>query len=84
MLQHQDKIRVALEKMRDMIAQQHEQAVMMDQQNREHGGKGSVYYDDDVSMYGEDLKSQGYGGPESKKRRGVCSYKRKTCGIDQI
>ncbi|KAF4628237.1 hypothetical protein G7Y89_g9919 [Cudoniella acicularis] len=74
MLQHQDKIRLYLEKMRDMISQQHEHVAMMDQHMREHGGKGPGFYDDEMSMYGEDLKNQGYGGPESKKRRGVCAY----------
>jgi hypothetical protein len=73
MLQHQDKIRLYLEKLRDMISQQHEHVAMMDQRMREHGGKGSGYYDDEMSMYGDDTKTQGYGGPESKKRRGVCS-----------
>jgi hypothetical protein len=74
MLQNQEQIRVCLEKMRDMISQQDEQAAVMDQQNREHGGKGSGYYDDDMSMYNDDLKNQGFGGPENKKRRGVCAY----------
>ena len=75
MIAHQDKIRMYLEKMRDMISQQHEHVAMMDQHMREHGGKGS-YYDDEMSMYGDDLKNQGYGGPENKKRRGVCAYER--------
>ncbi|TVY54064.1 GATA zinc finger domain-containing protein, partial [Lachnellula suecica] len=70
MLQLQDKIRMDLEKLRDMISQEHENAALMDQRMREHGGKGPGYYEDEMSMYGEDMKSQGYGGPESKKRRG--------------
>jgi hypothetical protein len=74
MLQNQDKIRVFLEKMRDMISQQHEQAAMIDQQNREHGVRGPGYYDDEMSMYNDDLKNQGFGGQENKKRRGVCAY----------
>ncbi|CAG8953404.1 hypothetical protein HYFRA_00010152 [Hymenoscyphus fraxineus] len=69
MLQHQDKIRMYLERMRDMISQQNEHAAMMDQHMREHGGKGPGYYDSEMSVYGDDLKSQGF-GPESKKRRG--------------
>lgn len=76
MLQHQDKIRVYLEKMRDMISQQNEHAAMMDQHMREQGGKGPGYYDNEMSVYGDDLKSQGFGGPESRKRRGVRAYER--------
>lgn len=72
MLQHQEKIRLYLEKMRDMISQQHEHVAMMDQHMRDHGGKAPGYYDEEMAMYGDDLKNQGYGGPESKKRRGVC------------
>lgn len=70
MLQKQDQIRLCLEKMRDLISQQHEHVAMMDQHMREHGGKGPGYYDDEMSMYGDEMKSQGFGGPESKKRRG--------------
>jgi len=71
MLQHQEKIRQDLEKLRDMISQQHEHVAMMDQRMRDHNGKGPGYYDDGISIYDDDMKSQGYGGPESKKRRGV-------------
>ena len=77
MLQNQEKIKVFLEKMRDMISQQHEQAAMMDQQSRELNGKGSSYYDDEMGMYNDDIKNQAFGGPENKKRRGVCAYARK-------
>ncbi|TVY87164.1 GATA zinc finger domain-containing protein [Lachnellula willkommii] len=70
MLHNQEKIRQDLEKLRDMISQQHEHVAMMDQRMRDHNGKGPGYYDDGISVYDDDMKSQGYGGPESKKRRG--------------
>jgi hypothetical protein len=76
MLQNQDQIRIFLEKMRDMISQQNEQAAMLDQQSREHPGKGPAYYDHEATMYSGDVKEQGFGGPENKKRRGVCAYER--------
>ncbi|KAG9230967.1 hypothetical protein BJ875DRAFT_342507, partial [Amylocarpus encephaloides] len=69
MIDHLDNIRKYLEKMKSMISQQHAHAAMVDQHMRENGGK-RPYYDDEMSMYGEDLKSQGYGGPDNRKRRG--------------
>ena len=75
MLQHQDRIRGYLEQMRDMIREQHQHAAMQEQ-SRDHAGKGPGYYDNEMSMYSDDLKNQGYVGQENKKRRGVCAYER--------
>lgn len=74
MLHNQEKIRHDLERLRDLVSQQQEHSAMRDQRMREHGGKGPGYFDDGMSMYDDDMKSQGYGGPESKKRRGVGSH----------
>lgn len=70
MLQTQDRIHVHLERLRDLIAQQNEYANMDHHRMREAAGKGSGFFDDEMSMYGDDMKNQAYGGPESKKRRG--------------
>lgn len=72
---HQQKIMHALQRMKETIHQQ-EYAAIADQRLRDHGGKNLGDYDDDISMYGDDMKSQGYGGSESKKRRGVCLHSR--------
>ena len=71
MLAHHNKIAYALQRIRDTVYEQ--QHVLADQQAREHGGKNPGDYDmDDASMYGDDLKNQGYGGSDAKKRsRGV-------------
>lgn len=69
MLAHNQKIHTALQWMKDTIFQQ-EHAAMADQRMREQGGKD--YDGDEMSMYGDELKTQGFSGSESKKRRGVC------------
>lgn len=71
MLAHQSKIAFALQRIRDTVYEQ--EHVLADQQAREHGAKNMSDYDmDDGGMYGDDLKNQGYGGSDAKKRsRGV-------------
>jgi hypothetical protein len=73
MLMHGQKIMMALQRMKETIHQQ-EYAAQADLRMRDHGPKGPGDYDDDMSMYGDDMKNQGFGGSESKKRRGVCRY----------
>lgn len=68
MLLQAQKLTQCLHRMRETIHQQ-EYAAMNDQRMRDHGPKNPDY-DDEMSMYGEELKGHGY--PESKKRRGVC------------
>lgn len=68
MIMQNDKIRVALDKMKDIIPSQ--QRSMMEQRAREMGGRPGEY-DEEMSMYGDDMKSQGFGSNEGKKRRGV-------------
>ena len=74
MLMHQQKIMLALQRMKESIHQQEYAAMADHQRMRDHGAKGQGEYDDDLSMYGDDLKNQGFGGSESKKRRGVSLY----------
>lgn len=64
-----NKITQALHRMRETIHQQ-EYAAIADARMRDSGPKGPDY-DDEMSIYGEDMKGHGY--PESKKRRGVRS-----------
>ena len=69
MLRNSEKISNSLNEMQIMIEQQQAE-VAADRRNREQGLKGSSEYDDEMSMYGDDLKGSGYGA-EGKKRRGV-------------
>lgn len=69
MMVHQGKIVFALQRMKDIIQQQ--EHALMDQRMREQGGRVTGEYDDDMSMYGDDMKSQGFGASDGKKRRGV-------------
>lgn len=68
MLNRQAKIQSSLERLREMIKVNQDQ-MREDQHLREQRGKGISYYDDEMSMYGDDMKAYGY-GPEGKKRRG--------------
>ncbi|KAG0652699.1 Biofilm regulator 1 [Hyphodiscus hymeniophilus] len=69
MVEHGDMIMFSIARMKEMIAQQ--EIHMMDQRMREQGGKG-VEYDDDMTMYGDNMDKHGFGGSEGKKqRRGV-------------
>lgn len=53
--------------LKNMVCEQ-EQNQLADQRMREAGQRPGAY-DDEMSMYGDDMKNHGYG--ESKKRRGV-------------
>ena len=66
MIEHNHKIFNALRRMEDVLLQEH---ALADQRMRERAGRE---YDDDMSLYGDDMKSQGFGVSEAKKRRGVC------------
>ncbi|RDW62584.1 hypothetical protein BP5796_10886 [Coleophoma crateriformis] len=71
MLNHTNKIVDALQWMKETIHQQ-QYAEMADRRMREQGGKD--YDPDEMSIYGDDMKSQGFGGSESKKRRGRAAH----------
>lgn len=68
MLQLAEKQNNALQRMRAAVTEQ--QHIQADQMAREQG-KGIDYDGDEGSMYSEDMKGNGYGGSDSKKRRGV-------------
>ncbi|KAL3422599.1 GATA zinc finger domain-containing protein 10 [Phlyctema vagabunda] len=70
MMAHNQKIQGALQWMKETIYQQ--EHALADQRMREQGGKD--YDADDMSIYGDDMKSQGFGGSESKKRRGRAAH----------
>lgn len=73
MIEHGEAIMVSLTRMKDMIMTQQE-IHMMDQRMREQGGKGGEY-DDDMTMYGDNMDKLGFGNSECKKqRRGVRSH----------
>ena len=71
MLMHGQKIMMALQRMRENIHEQ-EYAAQADLRLRDNGTKVPGDYEDEMSIYGDDMKDQGFGGSESKKRRGVC------------
>lgn len=71
MIAHTQKIAGALHWMKETIFQQ-ENAAIADQRMREQGGK--EYDPDESSLYGDDVKSQGFGTSESKKRRGRAAH----------
>lgn len=66
MIEHNHKIFNALRRMEDVLLQEH---ALADQRMRERAGRE---YDDEMSLYGDDMKNQGFGVSEAKKRRGVC------------
>jgi hypothetical protein len=72
MMVHQGKILFALQRMKEIIQQQ--EHALMDQQMREQGGRGPGEYDDEMSIYGDEMKNQGFGATDGKKRRGVRSH----------
>lgn len=62
---------VVLESIHRMKNAMHDQEhALSEQRMREHWGKGGGDYDDE-SIHGEDMRNGGYGGGDSKKRRGV-------------
>jgi hypothetical protein len=65
MMKHQLRISTALSRMQSII---HEQATI-DQRLREQGNRPGEY-EDEISLYGDDMKNHGYTS-EGKKRRGV-------------
>jgi hypothetical protein len=69
MLEHSEKIALSVRRMQDTILEQ--KHAMADQRLRDQGVKTIGEYDDDVSIYGDERQSQGFGGSEGKKRRGV-------------
>jgi len=69
MIERQETIRGCLASMKKIIEDQ-QHAAAADRQNRERGIKGPGDYDDEMSMYGDDMKNHGFGS-EGKKRRGV-------------
>lgn len=68
MIERQETIRGCLASMKKIIEDQ-QHAAAADRQNRERGIKGPGDYDDEMSMYGDDMKNHGFGS-EGKKRRG--------------
>jgi hypothetical protein len=70
MMRQQQRISDCLQRMRDMIEAQ-EHAAQQDQRMRDLGARGPGAYDDEMSMYGDGMKNQIFGGSDAKKRRGV-------------
>ncbi|KAH8801723.1 hypothetical protein F5884DRAFT_525743 [Xylogone sp. PMI_703] len=68
MLELQEKIGHALERMREMIYQQ--EHAIADQRMREQGGKDPADYDSEMNVYGDDIKIHPFPGSDGKKRRG--------------
>ena len=68
MLVHGNRVVSCLHRMLDTAVQQQHAA---DEQSR--GARLATDYDDE-SMYGDDRHHQNFGGPDNKKRRGVCIY----------
>jgi hypothetical protein len=69
MIEEANSIIKALQRLRDSICEQ--EFAISEQRMRDLGGKHRGDYDEEM-MYGDDIKGQGFGGPDSKKRRGVC------------
>jgi len=66
MMRHQLKICTALQRMQSIILEQ----ASIDQRMREQGNRLAGEYEDEMSLYGDDMKNHGYTS-EGKKRRGV-------------
>jgi hypothetical protein len=56
--------------MQHMMLQQ-QKDIEETQYMRDQGARGPGSYDEEMSMYGDDMKNHGFGS-EGKKRRGVC------------
>ncbi|KUJ18008.1 uncharacterized protein LY89DRAFT_746068 [Mollisia scopiformis] len=67
MLRHSLKISNALSNMQNIIRDQ--QDSLREQRMRDQGVRGPGEYEDEMSMYGDDMKNHGYGS-EGRKRRG--------------
>ena len=70
MIASQAKIGDCLKRMQHMILQQ-QKDIEESQNLRYEGARGPGSYDEEMSMYGDDMKNHGF-GVEGKKRRGVC------------
>jgi hypothetical protein len=69
MLEHSEKIALAVRRVQDTILEQ--EHVIADQRMRDQGVKVAGEYDDDMSMYSDERQSQSFAVSEGKKRRGV-------------
>lgn len=70
MIAQQERLARALQHIKKGVLDQ--MHVRADQHAREQSGKmTSEDYPEEGSMYGDDMKSQGYGSSDAKKRRGV-------------
>lgn len=69
MMKYQERILVALQRMQSIISEQ----ASIDQRLRDQSSRAGGDYEDEMSIYGDDLKNHGYTS-EGKKRRGVCSF----------
>jgi len=69
MISNQTRIGECLKNMQHMMLQQRKD-MEETQYMREQGARGPGSYDDEMSMYGDDMKNHGFGA-EGKKRRGV-------------
>lgn len=70
MLANQTRIGECLKRMQHMMLQQ-QKDIEETQYMRDQGARGPGSYDEEMSMYGDDMKNHGFGS-EGKKRRGVC------------
>ena len=68
MIDNAQRMMEALLRMKDVI---HDQEYASEQRKREYAGKQQGGYDDEMSICGDDMKNQGFGGLDGKKRRGV-------------
>ncbi|KAE9375196.1 hypothetical protein N431DRAFT_334431, partial [Stipitochalara longipes BDJ] len=68
MISNQTRIGECLKNMQHMMIQQRKD-MEETQYMREQGVRGPGSYDEEMSMYGDDMKNHGF-GPEGKKRRG--------------
>jgi hypothetical protein len=69
MIVSQAKIGECLKRMQHMMLQQ-QKDLEETQYMRDQGARGPGSYDEEMSMYGDDIKNHGFGS-EGKKRRGV-------------
>ncbi|KAG9244504.1 sexual development transcription factor NsdD [Calycina marina] len=69
MVQFHDNVGNSLKLMKDMLVTQQDRRIE-EQRDRDLHGKGSRPYDEEMAMYEDGMDGHGYGGPESKKRRG--------------
>lgn len=69
MMKHQFRICGALQRMQAIIQEQ----ATIDQRLQEQGNRPGEY-EDEMSMYGDDMKNHGYTS-EGKKRRGVSNFR---------